>query len=143
MSIESEIQELTAAVKALTAAITSGAPAAEKPAKKEKAAPAAVVVPEVVIAPPVVMPAAAPVAAAMPPPPSFIPPTPPVAVPASTVPFTDGPGLINYVMGAYKAMGPQKGAGIQGVLIGLGYQNINDVDAKHYAALYAGVEALK
>lgn len=64
--------------------------------------------------------------------------------PAATgAPFTDGKGLMDYVMGAYKAMGPAKGAGIQNVLTGLGYQNINDVKPEHYGALFAGVEALK
>jgi len=58
-------------------------------------------------------------------------------------PFTDGAGLIQYVMGAYKEMGATKGAGIQGVLTQLGYQNINDVKPEHYGALYQGVEALK
>jgi hypothetical protein len=62
---------------------------------------------------------------------------------ATGAPFTDGKGLIDYVMGAYKALGPQKGALIQGVLTGLGYQNINDVKPEHYAALHTGVEALK
>jgi hypothetical protein len=46
-------------------------------------------------------------------------------------------------MGAYKAMGAQKGAMIQTVLTGLGYQNINDVKPEHYAALHQGIEALK
>ena len=62
---------------------------------------------------------------------------------AAGAPFTDGKGLIDYVMASYKALGPQKGANIQGVLTGMGYQNINDVKPEHYAALYAGVEALK
>jgi hypothetical protein len=46
-------------------------------------------------------------------------------------------------MGAYKSMGAAKGSGIQGVLTGLGLANINDVKPEQYAALYAGVEALK
>jgi hypothetical protein len=66
----------------------------------------------------------------------------PVAV-AAGAPFTDGKGLIDYVMSAYKALGAAKGANIQGVLTGMGYQNINDVKPEHYAALFAGVEALK
>jgi hypothetical protein len=61
----------------------------------------------------------------------------------SSAPFSDSKGLIDYVMGAYKALGPQKGALIQGVLTGMGYQNINDVKPEHYGALFAGVEALK
>ena len=77
----------------------------------------------------------------MPAPPAF---AAPVAAPAATgAPFTDGKGLIDYVMGAYKALGPQKGAQIQGVLTGMGYQNINDVKPEHYGQLFAGVEGLK
>jgi hypothetical protein len=73
----------------------------------------------------------------------------PVAAPvaaapvAGGAPFTDGAGLIQYVMGVYKEIGATKGAMIQGVLGNLGYQNINDVKPEHYAALFAGVEALK
>ena len=85
----------------------------------------------------------APVAAApaMPAPPTFEAPAP--APVASAVPFHDSKSLIDYVMGVYKVLGPQKGAGIQNVLTSLGYQNINDVKSEHYAALHAGIEALK
>jgi pyruvate dehydrogenase E2 component (dihydrolipoamide acetyltransferase) len=133
MSLESKIEALTAAVVALTAKLESSnvaapAPVAPTPAPVVQAAPA---------------PVAAPVAAApvMPAPPTF---AAPVAAPAPTgAPFSDGKGLIDYVMGAYKALGPQKGAQIQGVLTGMGYQNINDVKPEHYGQLFAGVEALK
>ena len=78
---------------------------------------------------------------AMPAPPTF---AAPVAAPVPTgAPFSDPKGLIEFVMTSYKNLGPAKGAGIQGVLTGLGYQNINDVKAEHYAALYSGIEALK
>jgi len=79
----------------------------------------------------------------MPAPPAFVAPAPAAAPAAGGAPFTDGKGLIDYVMGAYKAMGPQKGAQIQAVLTGLGYQNINDVKPEHYGALFQGVEQLK
>ena len=79
-------------------------------------------------------------AAQMPAPPSF---AAPVVQQASAVPFSDGQGLIAYVMDAYKSMGPTKGAGIQGVLTSIGVANINDVKPEQYATLYAGVEALK
>jgi len=94
---------------------------------------------------PVVAPQQAPVGQAqMPALPTFaVPPTPAAAAPVQGAPFTDGQGLIAYVMGAYKEMGATKGAGIQGVLTQLGYQNINDVKPEHYGALYQGVEALK
>jgi hypothetical protein len=135
MSLELKIEALTAAVTALTAKLESSnvaapAPVAPTPAPVVQAAPVA--------APVTVSVTAAP---AMPAPPSFVMPAP--APVATGAPFTDGKGLIDYVMGAYKALGPQKGAMIQGVLTGLGYQNINDVKPEHYAALHTGVEALK
>jgi hypothetical protein len=133
MSLESKIEALTAAVQALTAKLESG-----------NIAPAAPVAPApapVVKAVPVVAPALVAVAPAMPVPPVFV---APVAAPAPAPSmFTDPKGLIDYVMGAYKALGPQKGASIQGVLVGLGYQNINDVKPEHYDALFSGIEALK
>jgi hypothetical protein len=136
MSLELKIEALTAAVTALTVQLQAGnvsapAPVAPTPAPVVQA-------PAPVAAPVTVSVTAAP---AMPAPPSFVMPAPtPVA---SGAPFTDGKGLIDYVMGAYKALGPQKGALIQGVLTGLGYQNINDVKPEHYAALHTGVEGLK
>lgn len=143
MSLEAKIEALTAAVTALTAQLQTGnvaapAPVAPTPAPVVQAAPIHVTVVDT----------PAPVAAAptMPAPPSFV--APAFGVTAITVaptgaPFSDPKGLIDYVMGAYKALGPQKGAQIQGVLTGLGYQNINDVKPEHYAALHTGVEALK
>ena len=132
MSLESKIEALTAAVQALTAKLESGnvapaAPVAPAPSPVVKAAPAPV--------------AAAP---AMPAPPVFVNPKPyvPMDAPAPSM-FTDPKGLIDYVMGAYKALGPQKGASIQCVLVGLGYQNINDVKPEHYRDLFNGIEALK
>lgn len=134
--IETQIAALTAAVIELTNAIKAGG-AVNVP---QAAAPVAPVAP---VAPQFTAPSAA--APAMPAPPTFAPPAfaaPAPAAPAGA-PFSDGAGLIAYVMAAYKEMGPQKGANIQGVLTSLGYQNINDVKPEHYAALYQGVEALK
>ena len=82
-----------------------------------------------------------PAAPAMPAPPTFSAPAP--APVASGVPFGDQKGLVTYVMGAYQSMGPQKGAQIQQVLLQMGCQSINEVKPEQYAALYAGVEALK
>lgn len=146
MSLESKIQELTETVSRLIDALnahqtTIVAPAAAPVQVAASVAPAPVVsapAPAPVAAAPVAAPAPA---AAMPAPPSFV---APAAAPAPTgAPFSDNKGLIDYVMGAYKAMGPQKGAAIQNVLTQLGYQNINDVKPEHFAALYQGVEALK
>jgi hypothetical protein len=144
MSLELKIEALTAAVVALTAKLESSnvaapAPVAPAPAPVVQAAPVLKTAEESArIGSPVAANVTAP---AMPAPPTF---AAPVAAPAATgAPFTDGKGLIDYVMGAYKALGPQKGAQIQGVLTGMGYQNINDVKPEHYGALFAGVEALK
>ena len=149
MSLELKIEALTAAVTALTAQmqssnVTAAAPVAPAPAPVVQAAPAPVAAPvPASVTAPVVAPTPVAAAPAMPAPPSFIAPAP-VAAPAPTgAPFTDGKGLIDYVMGAYKALGPQKGAMIQNVLVNLGYQNINDVKPEHYGQLFAGVEALK
>ena len=140
MSLESKIDALTAAVQALTAKLESVnvAPTAA-PVQVAAPAPAAPVVAAPVAAPVVAAPVAA--APAMPAPPSFA--APAAAPVAAGAPFADGKGLIDYVMGAYKALGPQKGALIQNVLTQLGYANINDVKPEHYAALYQGVEQLK
>ena len=140
MSLEAKIEALTAAVIALTAKLESSnvaapAPVAPTPAPVVQAAPQ----PGDKVTISMEVPVAA--APAMPAPPTF---TAPAPAPAPTgAPFSDGKGLIDYVMGAYKALGPQKGAQIQGVLTSMGYQNINDVKPEHYAALHAGVEALK
>jgi hypothetical protein len=134
MSLELKIEALTQAVIALTAKLESSnvalaAPVAPAPAPVVQVAP--------VVAAPVVA------APAMPAPPAFVAPAPAPAPVAGGAPFSDGKGLIDYVMGAYKALGAAKGSQIQTVLTGLGYSNINDVKPEHYAQLFAGVEALK
>ena len=137
MSLENKIEALTAAVVALTAKLESSNVA---PAAPVAPAPAPVVEVAPVVAAPLVQ------APAMPAAPVF---TAPViaasaAAPVATgAPFSDGKGLIDYVMASYKALGAAKGAQIQNVLVTLGYQNINDVKPEHYGALFAGVEALK
>ena len=137
--------ELTAAIVALTAALSAPDAPRSPPAiaVPVQALPPAMPV-TVAIPPPVV--AAAP---AMPAPP-FQAPTAPaapapafMAPPVATAPFTDTKGLVGYVMETYKALGPAKGGDIQKVLSGLGYGNINDVKPEHFGALYAGIEALK
>ena len=120
------------------------------PAPAPVATPVAQPAPQLVAAPvveaapqpaPVVQPAPVAPAPQMPPPPSFTAPAAPA--PASAVPFKDSRGLVEYVMGVYRELGPQKGQGIQDVLTKLGYTNINDIRPDDYAALYAGIEALK
>ena len=129
MSLELKIEALTAAVIALTAKLESSNVA---PAAPVAPAPAPVVQVAPVIAAP-----------AMPAPPAFVAPAPAPAPVAGGAPFSDGKGLIDYVMASYKALGAAKGSQIQTVLTGLGYQNINDVKPEHYGQLFAGVEALK
>jgi len=135
--LPAEVREKVASVVVPVAAV---APVIPKPVP-------VVVAP--VVAAPVVVPVAAPV---MPAPPVFAPVMPappvfaaPVAAPvvSGAAPFSDPKGLIDFVMSSYKALGTVKGAGIQGVLVSLGYQNINDVNPAHYGALFSGIEALK
>lgn len=155
MSLEIKIEALTAAIESLNRNICQGMipmmtkqslDVIEKGMNVAPAAPVAqVAAPAPVVAAPLAQPA--PVAApAMPAPPAFVAPAP-VTAPAPQAsggaPFTDGKGLIDYVMSAYKALGPQKGASIQAVLTQLGYANINDVKPEHYGSLFAGIEALK
>ena len=127
MSIEQQIESLTSAVKELTLVIKSMVAPVAAPAPAPVAAPVAVAAP-------------APAAPAMPPPPSFLTPVEP---PKPATPFTDTRGMIQYVTDAYKAMGAQKGARIQEIILSLGVQNINDITPEQYPALYAGIEALK
>ena len=142
MSLEAKIEALTQAVQALTAQLQSSnvAPAAPVVQAPAPLAPPAVAAPvSVTPTSPVPSQPAAPV---MPPAPSFVTSAIPAPAP-SGAPFSDGKGLIDYVMASYKALGPQKGAQIQNVLVGLGYQNINDIKPEHYGALFQGVEQLK
>lgn len=96
---------------------------------------------------PVVQQAAAPAMPASPfgttaaaPAPSFAPPAP--AAPAGA-PFADQAGLFAYTTQAYQAMGAEKGARIQQILVSAGIQNLNDLKPEHYGAFYQHVEALK
>jgi len=134
MSLEAKIEDLTAAIHALVAAMGA------RPTAAPAAAPAA----PALVAPTPATPAPVAAAPAMPAPPVFAPPAP--VAPAATLPkapFTDQKSLIDYVMSSYKALGVAKGAQIQQVLVSLGHQNINDVKPENYDALFAGVEALK
>jgi len=137
MSLEAKIEALTQVMTRIAVALESANVA---PVEQVVQAPQPVVQAPVIVAAPAPAPVAAP-APVMPAAPTFIAPAP-VAAPVGA-PFNDGKGLIEYVMTAYKAMGAEKGAQIQGVLSTLGYSNINDVKPEHYSALYAGVEALK
>ena len=134
MSLELEIQKLTDAVQELTGAIET---LMQRPVAEPVAAPAPT--PVVETPAPVAAPVAAPV---MPAAPTFEPPAP-VAPAANKAPFTDGKGLITYVMDVYKQLGAEKGAGIQGVLTEMGLTNVNDVRPTEYDTFFAKVEALK
>jgi hypothetical protein len=146
MSIETEIQALTAAVQALTAAIAGGA-AAPKPAKAPKAekveAPAPVAAPMPAIPFPATPTGAAPQPTA-PAVPNFLqPPAPPSFMPpaASARPFNDVQGACSWVVERFKALGP-RGTEIQGVLASMGITNIAAVQPSQFDDLYARVSAL-
>jgi len=143
MSLELNIQQLTDAVTQLILVIESQKlPVAQLPIVEQVVTAPVVTPPPMLNAVPATS-APAPVtpAAVMPPPPVFAAPAP--VAPVVNAPFTDGKGLIDYVMKSYSEMGTEKGAGIGNVLNQLGYKNINDVKPEHYAALFAGIEGLK
>lgn len=141
MSLEAKIEALTVAVQNLQSAI-------DRQTREIVTVP--VVVPAPATPAPVIQPvpvqpvpaqaAPVPVAPTMPPLPTF---AAPPAQPVASVPFNDPKGMIDYVMTAYKALGPQKGAEIQGVLASIGVTNINDVKPEQYQALFNGIEMLK
>lgn len=133
MSLEVKIEALTASVNQLIAVMSA----------VQQSAPVA----PVVQAPPVAAPVTpAPVAAApvMPALPTFAPAAPaPVAAPVAAAPFQNPQQVMEYTMGAYKAMGPEKGNKIQGILQSIGVQNLNDLKPEQYVQFYQAVEALK
>ena len=134
--LEVKIEELTKAVIALTElikSIESGELRQQANLTKKIAQTSAPVVePAPVVEAAPVMPAA----------PTFEPVV--EAAPAgNAAPFTDGKGLIDYVMTIYKELGPEKGAKIQGVLTEMGLQNVNELRPTEYDAFYVKVEALK
>lgn len=153
MSLEAKIEALTNAVLNLSATLNARQVLDTKPVSESptpvaqnhaQTTPVNQPTPQPAPISSLSQPVAAP-AAAMPPPPSFAPPQPaPVAAPQQTgAPFNDIKGLIAYAMETYKAIGPQKGAGIQNILQGLGYSNINSVTPEHFGQFYAAVEGLK
>jgi hypothetical protein len=88
----------------------------------------------------------APPAIQMPPLPVFA--APPVAPPAPPVvqtkaPFTNAAELMKYLTESYTSMGAEKGAKIQEVMKALNVTAVTDVKPEQYDALFAGVEALK
>jgi hypothetical protein len=77
-------------------------------------------------------------------------PVPQVAAPVATLvaqteqaPFANKQAMTDFVLTSYKALGAEKGAKIQDVLVALGHRNINDVPAELWGQLKAGIEALK
>jgi hypothetical protein len=68
---------------------------------------------------------------------------PSVTVAIHAVPFSDNKGLVDYVMARYKALGPEKGGKIHGVLLSMGCNAINEVKPEQYGQFYAAVEAIQ
>jgi hypothetical protein len=135
MSLEVKIEALTASVNQLIAVMSAA----------QQSVPAAPVVQASgYVAPNPAPVAPAPVVAApqMPALPTFA-PAPAPAAPVSTAPFTNAQGVMEYTMGAYKAMGPEKGNKIQGILQGMGVANLNDLKPEQYGPFHQAVEALK
>ena len=128
MSIETNLASIAKSLETLVAHLTAD----KQPAPAAAPAPAPVPV------------AATPAAPAVP---AFAMPLPAAAPAPAPVgpaaPFTDGKGLMEYVMGKYRALGPVKGGMIQNVLSEIGCKNINEVQPAQYGEFHARVEAIQ
>ena len=122
MSIELNLDRIATALEAIASAMTQ-AEAAPAPVPKPKPQP---------------KPAPLPVEPEPEQPAFMAPPTPQTP----SAPFTDNTGLVSYVMGKYKALGPVKGAMIQQALAELGHTNISNLKSDQYLDFFLKVESL-
>lgn len=127
MSLELAVQNLTTEIITLRQILQAQSSNAQTPV-----APAVVAAP--VFTPPVTQ--------FSPPPVQAAPPVVQAPVPGAC-PIVDQKSLVEYVMAAYKELGPQKGAAIQGVLNNCQVQSINECRPEHYAYVHQCVEQLK
>lgn len=151
MSFETNLERIASSLELIAAALSAKpvtvatAPAQPVPVATPVVAPVTVEAVAPVVAAPV-MPAA-PVFTSAVAAPVVLPSTPivEVAKPASAVqhPFADKNAMMDFVLSSYKALGPEKGAKIQDVLVAMGFANINDVPEAQWGQLKSGIEALK
>lgn len=152
MSIEQNLTSIAKSLELIATYLTTTqhVQTATPQAPAQVAAPVPAKPDPVVTVSPVVVPAQP--AQVMPPVPVFTPAPAPVvtAAPAPAAPtvagptaFTDKQAMMDFVIASYKALGAEKGAKIQDVLVAMGYQNINDVDPARWGELKNGIEALK
>ena len=146
MTLESTLDRIAVALETIAKAMpVQSAPVAA--AKVEVApTPKEYDVPVLIPTPVAVQPAPTPTAPAPAPTINLV-PTPaapaPVTVSPSDCPIKDGKTLMETMMALYKELGPQKGAAIQGVLKSVGCEAVNEVRPDQYAAIWAGLQALK
>lgn len=139
MSLEVKIEALTASVNQLIAVMSA----------TQQSAPVAPVVqaPLAVTTPPATAPAQMAVAQPAPAvvsPSNQMPALPTFApAPAPAAPFQNPQQVMEYTMAAYKAMGPEKGNKIQGILQSMGVANLNDLRPEQCGQFYQSVEALR
>ena len=158
MTIENDLSRIATALETIAAALTNKAvnPTPVAVSVPVTAAPVAVATPVVapvqVVTPalvvPNVMPAAPMFQAPAPAPTPTAPvtvtaPSAPIAAPVTAVAFPSKQDMMDFVISSYKALGPEKGAMIQGVLESMGYKNINDVPDTQWGQLKTGIESLK
>jgi len=138
MSIENNLASIAHSLEVIAARI-SATPVVIPPTVVP-AAPAPAPAPVAAAPAPAPMPVAA--APAPTPMPAFMQPAAPAPASGIPAPFTDEKGLMDYVMGKYRALGPVKGAMIQNVLSEIGCKNIKDVTADMYSVFFHKVEAI-
>lgn len=141
MSLEAKIEALTASVNQLIAVMSAAqqsapvAPVVQPPLVSVPTAPVSVTPTNPV--------QSQPTAPVMPAPPTFAPVPVAPAAPVAAAPFQNPQQVMEYTMGAYKAMGPEKGNKIQGILQSMGVQNLNDLKPEQYGQFHQAVEQLK
>ena len=133
MSIETNLASIAKSLETLVTHLTAD----------KQPAPAAAPAPMAMMPNPAPVPAPAPAVPAFAMPLPAAAPTPAPAPAGPAAPFTDGKGLMEYVMGKYRALGPVKGGMIQNVLSEIGCKNINEVQPAQYGEFHARVEAIQ
>ena len=142
MSLENNIASIAESLKIIATYLTATKTEQIATPVTQTASVPAVATPVVVASP-----AAAPVVVpgVMPAPPVFTAPiVTPVVTPVAAAPvFASKNEMMDFVLSSYKALGAEKGAKIQDVLVSIGYKNINDVPEMQWGQLKTGIEALK
>ncbi len=147
MSIEKNIESITASLASIAASLASIDDRMKYPAQDIAPTPVQTVAPTFTAPEPVDQVPA--MGASQPAAPAFAPPafaaTPEPAPAAVALPFADTAGFTQYLIASFQkleAKAPGTGGNIQRVIESIGCKNVNEVQPGSWAAVYAEVEKL-